>query len=255
MDAPIARYSRHTLLDVIGQAGQEKISGARVLVAGLGALGSTIAALLARAGVGFLRLVDYDSPEIHNLHRQLLYSEADVALGTSKAQAAVRGLRAANSEVEFEAVDAAITGDNVEKLVMDVHLVMDALDNTETRYLVNDATFAHSIPYVFGGAVQTVGNIMTIIPGKTPCLRCLWPDPLKVAGHARASTSGVLSSVASAVASMQVTEAVKILVGREEDLIKGLLVMDFWRAAFHVAPVKADPNCVCRGFKTKSGQP
>ncbi len=247
MDPEIPRYSRHTLLSVIGRTGQEKISRARVLVAGLGALGSTIAILLARAGVGFLRLVDHDSPEIHNLHRQLLYTENDVARGVSKSQAALEHLKEANSEVEFEAVDASITERNVEKLVMDVHLVMDALDNTETRYLVNDAAFAHGIPYIFGGAVQAVGNIMTIIPGKTPCLRCLWPDPLKVAGHARASTAGVLSSAAAAVASLQVTEAFKILAGREEDLIQGLLVMDFWRAAFHVAPVKADPNCVCRG--------
>jgi molybdopterin/thiamine biosynthesis adenylyltransferase len=253
MDAPIARYSRHTLLNVIGQAGQEKISRARVLVAGLGALGSTIAMLLARAGVGFLRLVDNDCPEIHNLHRQLLYTEEDVAKGLSKSEAAMRNLRAANSEVEFEAVDEAITAANVEKLVIDVQLVMDALDNTETRYLLNDAAFAFGVPYVFGGAVQTVGNIMTIIPGKTPCLRCLWPDPTKVAGHARASTTGVLSSVASAVASMQVTEAIKILVGKEEDLIQGLLVMDFWRTAFHVAPVKADPNCVCQRVKPAPG--
>jgi len=246
MEPLIPRYSRHTLLRVIGEDGQKRLEQSRVLIAGLGALGSLVAILLSRAGVGFLRIVDQDCPELHNLHRQILYDESDATSGLSKAQAARRRLKAAASNVEVEAVTSAIGPENVVELVEGVDLVVDALDNIAARYLINDAILARNIPYVFGGAVETVGNVMTIIPGKTPCLRCLWPDPAAVADHPRASTVGVLSSAATAVASLEVTEALKILAGREGDALKGLLVMDVWRNQFQVAPVQPDPACACR---------
>ena len=248
MEPPIPRYSRHMLLKVIGEDGQKKIENARVLVAGLGALGSMASMMLARAGVGFLRIVDHDSPELHNLHRQFLYDEADVDAGLSKAQAAALHLRAANSSVETDAVNELIGPENVEALCADVDIVVDALDNIRARYFINDVILARRIPYVFGGAVETIGNIMTIIPGKTPCLRCLWPDPEAVDGHPRASSVGVLSSAAATVASLEVTEALKILVGREKDILSGLLVLDVWRNCFHIAPISADPGCICRNL-------
>ncbi|MGC8602446.1 MAG: HesA/MoeB/ThiF family protein [Desulfomonilaceae bacterium] len=240
------RYSRHTLLQVIGQAGQDKIRKSHVLVAGLGALGSTISILLARAGVGFMRIVDRDAPELHNLHRQLLYNENDVSLKMSKVAAAKVNLGLMASNVEIDAVNVTIDGSNVENLLEGVDLVVDALDNSETRFIVNDAIVSRNIPYVFGGAVETVGNVMTIIPGKTPCLRCLWPDPSNIIGHARASTVGVLSSVASLVASLQVTEAFKVLIGDVENIIPGILVVDVWKNQFHVVPVEPNPSCVCK---------
>lgn len=242
----VPRYSRHILLKVIGEEGQKKIEKSRVLVAGVGALGSLAAILLARAGVGFLRIVDQDSPELHNLHRQILYDEADVGSGLTKAEAAALHLRAANSSVEIDVVSEAIGPANVEALCTGVDLVVDALDNIRTRYLINDVILALGIPYVFGGAVETVGNIMTIIPGKTPCLRCLWPDAAAVEDHPRASSVGVLSSVAATVASLEVTEALKILAGRDKDILSGLLVLDVWRNCFHVAPLCVDPKCMCR---------
>jgi molybdopterin-synthase adenylyltransferase len=245
MESDVPRYSRHVLLKVIGEDGQKRIEKSRVFVAGLGALGSLIATLLARAGVGFLRIADQDAPELHNLHRQILYDENDVHKGLHKALAAERRLTAANSCLEIEAICEAIGPDNVEQLTGGVDLVVDALDNIRTRYLVNDCIIATGTPYIFGGAVETVGNVMTIIPGKTPCLRCLWPDPAAVDGHPRASTVGVLSSAASCVASIEVTEALKILAGREREVMPGLLVMDVWRSLFHVAPVDRDPGCVC----------
>jgi adenylyltransferase/sulfurtransferase len=254
MEQPVSRYSRHILLKVIGEDGQKNIEKSRVLVAGLGALGSTIAILLARAGVRFLRIVDLDSPELHNLHRQILYDEVDTVRGVSKAQAAAEHLKAANSNIEIDAVHAAIGPENIEELVSNVDLVVDALDNARTRYVVNDAILAHGIPYVFGGAVETCGNVMAIIPGKSPCLRCIWPDPEAVAGHATASTVGVLSSTASTVASIQVTEALKILAGRQEDLLQGLLVMDTWRGSFCIANVHPDPNCTCRRLEKTDGK-
>jgi molybdopterin-synthase adenylyltransferase len=241
----LPRYSRHTLLRVIGEAGQEKIRSSRVFVAGVGALGSMISLLLARAGVGYLRIADQDCPELHNLHRQILYDESDVTSGRSKAEIAADRLRAGNSEITVEAISAAIGPDNVEELVRGVDLVVDALDNIATRYHVNDEAVRRRIPYVFGGAVETAGNVMVILPGRTPCLRCLWPDPDAVLNHARASEVGVLSSAASAVASIEVTEAIKILTGHEDQVLSGLLIMDFWRNLYHVAEIGRDPRCVC----------
>lgn len=239
------RYSRHQLLRVIGPTGQEKIRNARVLVAGLGALGSLISILLARAGVGFLRIVDKDAPELHNLHRQILYNELDVSRGLSKADSARISLETMASNVEIEALNQAIDNTNIESLLDRIDLVVDALDNSETRFIVNDAIVARKIPYIFGGAVETVGNVMTIIPGKTPCLRCIWPDPSSLADHSRAATVGVLSSVASLVASVQVTEVFKILVGDISNTIPGILILDVWKNQFHIVPVEPIPGCSC----------
>jgi len=247
MEPEVPRYSRHQLLRVIGEDGQKRIEKARVFVAGLGALGSVISMLLARAGVGFLRIADHDAPEVHNLHRQILYDEADVARGLSKAEAARNRLLAANSQVEIEAVTALIGPDNVETLTEGVDLVVDALDNITARYFINDMILDRGIPYVFGGAIETVGNVMTIIPGKTPCLRCLWPNPAAVENHPRASSVGVLSAAATVVAAVEVSEALKILAGKQDEALQGLLVMDVWRGQFQCAPVAPDPSCVCRG--------
>lgn len=247
MDHGTTRYSRHELLKIIGREGQARIERARVFVAGLGALGSLISMLLARAGVGFLRIADLDAPELHNLHRQILYDEQDVQTGLSKAEIARKRLHAANSGVEIEAFTAAVNGDNVGQLIDGVDLVVDALDNVRTRYIINDAIVAAGIPFVFGGAVETVGNVMTIIPGKTPCLRCLWPDPAAVEGHATASQVGVLSSAASTIASIQVTEAIKVLTRWQGVAPPGLLSVDVWTQVFRRIPVERDPSCMCRG--------
>jgi molybdopterin-synthase adenylyltransferase len=251
MDSYYERYSRQVLLRVIGETGQMKLSQARVLIAGLGALGSLNAILLARSGVGFLRIVDQDSPELHNLHRQLLYDESDVDSKLSKAQIAATKLRASSSAITIEPVTAVISSGNVEDLTDGVDLVVDALDNMPARYALNDSVLRRGIPYVFGGAVETVGNVMTIIPGVTPCLRCIWPDPSKVINHARASTVGVLASAATAVSSIQVAEAVKLLVGKPEVCLKGLLFIDLWSNHFHEAPIVPNPSCECRSNSRK----
>ncbi len=245
MEPQISRYSRHILLNVIGEEGQKKIERSRVFVAGLGALGSLVSTLLARAGVGFLRIADLDVPELHNLHRQILYEERDVVRGVTKAQAAQERLLAANSMIEVEAVPAAVEPDNVRELIRDVDVVVDALDNMTARYLINDSILDQCTPYVFGGSVECVGNVMTIIPGKTACLRCLWPDPAVVADHPRASTVGVLSSAAMAVASIEVTETLKVIVGDMDNILPGLLIMDVWRNHFHLTPIARDPACIC----------
>ncbi|MFH0959168.1 MAG: HesA/MoeB/ThiF family protein [Pseudomonadota bacterium] len=249
------RYSRHVLLKVIGSAGHEKIRSARVLVAGMGALGSLISILLARAGVGFLRLVDKDAPEMNNLHRQILYNEKDALMGIPKVEAARANLLTMASKIEIDAVNIKIDHESIDQLLDNVDIVVDALDNSETRFIVNDAILGRRIPYIFGGAVETMGNVMTIIPGETPCLRCLWPDPSHVAGHARASTVGVLSSVASLVASIQVTETFKVLVGDLENIIRGIMVVDIWKNQFHVVPIFPTPGCLCSGIAFQPSSP
>lgn len=239
---------------MIGQDGQRRISKSGVLVVGLGALGSLISTLLARAGVGFLRIVDVDSPETHNLQRQILYDEADVASGLSKAQSAERKLRGANSEAQIEAVTARVGPQNISQLAQGVDLIIDALDNIATRYYVNDTAVARGVPYIFGGAVAASGNVMVIIPGKTPCLRCVWPDSEGIRQHDTAAQVGVLSSAATAVASIEVTEALKILSGHSDAALKGLLLMDFWQNIFRIASVEPNPDCSCRGsFLPRSG--
>lgn len=245
MEISQSRYSRHTLLNVIGSKGQSKIESARVLVTGQGALGSLISILLARSGIGFLRIVDMDLPEIHNLHRQILYDDDDVRSGLTKIEAARRNLHRSAPSVMIDAVHTKITEDNIDALVDSVDIVIDAVDNTITRYVVNDSALSKGIPYVFGGVVETAGNVMTIIPGLTPCLRCLWPHPEEVADHQKASEAGVLSSIATLVASIQVTEAIKLIVGDWENVIPGLLTIDIWRNHYQVVPVKQDPLCAC----------
>lgn len=249
MDPNIGRYSRHELLATIGETGQRRIEQSRVLVAGVGALGSVIACLLARAGVGYLRIVDRDPPELHNLQRQILYDEADVKDGTPKVVAARNALTRVNSSIEIDAVDRSIDETSITGLVDGVDLVVDALDNTAARYLINDEILRKGIPYVFGGAVENAGNVMTIIPGRTPCLRCLWPQPEKVKDHATAATVGVLSSAAATVASIETTEAFKIMTGRYEDIIPGLLIMDLWHNRFHTTAIERNPHCPCAAVK------
>jgi molybdopterin-synthase adenylyltransferase len=245
MYAAIDRYSRHAMLRVIGEEGQARVRKSKVLVVGLGALGSLIASLLARAGVGHLRIVDGDVPELHNLHRQILYGEQDVASGISKADAAALHLKDANSSVRIESFNEFVNPQNVQRLLNGMDVIVDALDNIATRYLVNDSAIRLGIPFVFGGAVETVGNVMSIIPGLTPCLRCLWPDPGAVENHPKASTVGVLSAVATAVASIEVAECFKILVGRNEDLIPGLLMIELWGNHYQIVPLQRDPDCIC----------
>lgn len=245
MNDNIPRHSRHILLKRIGEDGQGKIEQSRVLVVGAGALGSMISILLVRAGLGLLRITDKDRPELHNLHRQLLYEESDLVTGRSKAWIAARKLRQANSSVNIETIECGVNEKNVKNALDGVDLVVDALDNIETRYLINDQALECKIPYIFGGAVETLGNIMTVIPGETPCLRCLWPDPESVRDHDRADRVGVLSSAATTVASMQVTECLKILSGNRTDILNGLLIMDLWNHSFHVAAVERNPECRC----------
>ncbi len=171
------RYSRQTILPAIGEEGQAKLVGARAVVVGCGALGSNIAALLVRAGIGKVRIIDRDFIEVHNLQRQVLFDEEDIKAGLPKAVAAERHLKKANSNVEVEGIVADINVTNIEELCAGADVLVDGLDNTETRFLLNDYALKHNVPWVYGGAISTTGMTMTVVPGQTPGLRGIYPTP------------------------------------------------------------------------------
>src|SRR5688500_10559282 len=170
------RYSRQILFPEIGKAGQEKLLNARVLLVGCGALGASHAEMLARAGVGHLRIVDRDFVEFTNLQRQTLYKESDAAERLPKAIAAKTRIAEINSDIEVEAIIADVNNSNIESLIEGVDLVLDGTDNFQIRYLLNDACVKHKITWIYGAAVSSYGTTMTIIPGATPCLRCIFNE-------------------------------------------------------------------------------
>ncbi|MEA2734349.1 MAG: molybdopterin-synthase adenylyltransferase [Humisphaera sp.] len=221
------RYHRQTLLPQIGPGGQERLTRSRVLLVGCGALGTVIAEQMARAGIGFLRICDRDLVETTNLQRQVLFDEADVTAGTPKAIAAAQRLRRINSTIVIEPHVVDVHSGNIESLMDGIDLVMDGTDNAETRYLVNDATVKHARPWVYGACVGTGGRVMGIVPGRSPCLRCLFPDLPEPGALETCDTAGVLASAASVVASLQVVEAMKIILG-DASAARELVTIDLW---------------------------
>jgi adenylyltransferase/sulfurtransferase len=222
------RYSRQMRLPWVGKAGQERILQSRVTLCGVGALGTVLANTLVRAGVGSVRVVDRDFVEPSNLQRQVLFDESDVANNLPKAEAAAVKLRQINSTVEIEAVVADINRTNVEELCKDADLILDGTDNFEVRYLINDVSIKQNKPWVYGGAVGTQGMSMTILPGETPCLRCVFeasPGPGEVG---TCETAGVLGPAVGIIASFQAAEALKILAGRRDHINRELFMLDLW---------------------------
>lgn len=244
------RYATQMRFDKIGREGQERLCAARVVLAGCGALGSVSAGLLVRAGVGRVRIVDRDVVELDNLQRQMLYDEEDVRAGLPKAEAAAGKLRRVNSDVDIEACVADIDARNAEKLLGGFDLIIDATDNSETRYLVNDLAVKTGTNWIYAAAAGARGATMTVIPGETPCLRCVFEEPPPPGALPTAQTDGIIAPVVAAVASLQVTEALKLLSGRTDQLRKGLLVVDLWRGSFRTtfaAPGVRNPDCPACG--------
>jgi adenylyltransferase/sulfurtransferase len=226
------RYSRQILFEGIGERGQRNLLQSAAVVVGCGALGAAQIETLARAGVGRLRLVDRDVVEPSNLHRQILYTEEDAAEGLPKAVAAERRVRAINSDVRVEGIVEDVRAANVERLVEGVDVILDATDNFETRFLLNDAAVKHAIPWIYGAVVGGGGLTMTIRPGVTPCLRCVFEEMPPPGSGPTCDTAGVILPAVSAVASIQATEAIKLLAGRPELLHGGLVQIDVWENRF-----------------------
>jgi molybdopterin-synthase adenylyltransferase len=222
------RYSRQILFREIGAGGQEKLLKARVLLVGCGALGASHAEILARAGVGFLRIVDRDFVEYTNLQRQTLFSEADARERLPKAIAAKNRLASINSEIETEAFVADVNHSNIESFLTDVDLVLDGTDNFQIRYLINDACVKHKKTWIYGAAVSSYGTTMTIFPHETPCLRCIFEEMPAAGSAPTCDTAGVIQPIISSISAIQTTEALKILTGNTEKLHKSLMQIDVW---------------------------
>ncbi|GAB6438346.1 thiazole biosynthesis adenylyltransferase ThiF [Bacillus luti] len=221
------RYSRQELFSPIGEEGQQKIREKHVLIIGAGALGSANAEMFVRAGVGTVTIVDRDYVDWSNLQRQQLYAESDVENNLPKAVAAKKRLEEINSEVRVEALVQDVTAEELEELVTNVDVIIDATDNFETRFIVNDIAQKYSIPWIYGACVGSYGLSYTILPSKTPCLSCLLQSiPL---GGATCDTAGIISPAVSLVVSHQVTEALKLLVEDYESLRDGLVSFDMWK--------------------------
>lgn len=222
------RYIRQVQFQPFGQAGQDRLARSRVLICGCGGLGSTLANYLVRAGVGFIRLVDRDLVDLSNLHRQCLFDEHDALHQVPKAVAAAEKLRPINSQVEIEPVVADVRPENLPQLARDVHLILDGTDNFETRFLINDFAVKSGIPWIFGSCLAAEGQVMVILPGETPCLRCVVPAPPASGTMPTCETAGILGPVVGVVASLQAMEALKILTDCRQQATRDLIAINLW---------------------------
>jgi len=237
------RYSRQILFSGIGEHGQEALLRSRVAIVGCGALGSFQAPALARAGVGSITIIDRDYIEPSNLQRQWLFEEADAAAALPKAAAAAQRLARINSTVQVRAVVTDLTAANAAALLGNVDLILDGTDNFDTRYLVNDFAVSRGIPWIYGAAVGSYGLAMPVFPGRSACLRCVYPDP-PAGAQPTCETAGVLNVITSLVASLQVADALRILSGQADQVRPRLTRADLWQGGMRQTDAPArDPDC------------
>jgi molybdopterin-synthase adenylyltransferase len=267
------RYSRQVLFAPIGEAGQQRLAASTVAIVGCGATGAAAAALLARAGIGTLILIDRDFVEESNLQRQVLFDEADAAAATPKAEAARRQIARFNSEIQVRAHVADLVPDNIQTLLGDAELILDATDNFETRYLINDYAVEqsspergrhdspergqhdslergqHFVPWIYAAAVGAYAATMNILPGQTACLACLFPKP--PSGPVETcDTAGILNTAVNLAASIQVTEALKYLTGARDAMRRTLLSWDLWQnERSETSAAAPNPDCAVCGAR------
>jgi len=244
------RYSRQVRFPGIGKDGQAKLLASKVTLVGCGALGTVLANALVRAGVGYLRLIDRDFIETNNLQRQILFDEADVAANLPKAEAAARKLRVINSGVTIEPVVTDVDRTNILDIAADADLILDGSDNFEVRYVINDAAVKLGKPWVYGGCIGSHGQTMTILPGETPCLRCVFEAAPAPGETGTCETAGVLGPIVNVVASLQAAEAFKILCGRRDAINRDLIYIDVWENTYKkikIASLKGKVECPCCG--------
>jgi molybdopterin/thiamine biosynthesis adenylyltransferase len=251
------RYSRQIRFAPIGEAGQQRLLASHAAIVGCGALGTFQAAALARAGVGRLTIVDRDYIEPSNLQRQWLFEESDAAEALPKAVAAERRLAQINSAVRVRAIVADVAPANIEELLGDAGVILDGADNFETRYLLNDFALSRGIPWIYGAAVGSYGLTMPVIPGRTSCLRCVYPDP-PVGVQPTCETAGVLNSITAVIAALQTADALKILSGSADSVRPRITTVDVWEGAIRQveqpAPSPDCPACGTRAFVYLNGE-
>ncbi len=248
------RYSRQILFEGFGAEGQRRLRDSRAVIVGCGALGSAQAEMLARAGIGRLRIVDRDFVEESNLQRQTMFTERDARVRLPKAIAAGRRIAEINSEVATEIEVADVNHANVERFIENCDVVLDGTDNFATRYLINDACVKHNVNWIYGAAVGSYGVTMTVRPHMTPCLRCIFPESPLPGSAPTCDTAGVLMPIISIVAAVQIGEALKLLARRYESLHDSLMQFDVWRNEWRRiapgSPAPDCPTCALRRFET-----
>lgn len=253
------RYSRQILFNSIGEAGQARLSQSKVVIIGCGALGAVQAETLARAGIGHLGLVDRDFVEESNLQRQIIFDEADALNRLPKAVAAASRLARVNSDIQVEALVTDVNFENIEEIVAGANVVIDGTDNFETRFLINDACVKSGIPWVYGAAVGSYGLTMTIVPGSSPCLRCVLEAMPEPGSGPTCDTAGVIMPIVTTIASIQAAEAMKLLTGQTDKLHRSLIRIDLWDFEFNrldlseFAESKECPACARGEFEFLRG--
>jgi len=243
---PDGRYDRQMVCAHLGPAGQRRLARGAALVAGVGGLGCASADLLARAGIGRLRLVDDDVVDLANLHRQVLFDEADA--GAAKVEAAARRIGRVNSGVRVEAVARRFAPTNAAALAEGVDVILDGTDNWPARFLINDLAVERGLPWVFAGVVAAEAQIMTVVPGRTPCLRCVFESPPPPCADPDCRSAGVLGPAVAVVAARQAMEALKLLTGADDAVDRHLTKLDLWTGRVQridVAAAAADADCPC----------
>lgn len=246
------KYSRQILFAPIGEDGQQSLIQSSAVLVGCGALGTVSAGLLVRAGIGSLRIIDRDFVETSNLQRQGLFEESDAQEALPKAVAAERRLRAINSDAKTEGLVSDLTPRNAQELLAGFSLILDGTDNFESRLLINDAAVSLGIPWIYAAAVGSYGLTFTVRPGQTACFACLLEanDGTRHAGFEETcDTAGILNSAANLVASMQATEAIKLLSGNREALSERLVSCDVWKNRFQSIRVARNPGCRACGLR------
>jgi len=243
----LSRYARQITFKPFGEEGQRHLAGSSALIVGVGGLGTRVAELLVRAGIGRLRLVDDDSVELTNIHRQSLYTEKDANQRTLKINAAANHLREINSNCEIETVFARIDRLTADRLTEGVDAIIDGTDNFPARFILNDCAIKKSKPWVFAGVLGTEAQVMAIIPGKTPCLRCLLGSP--PAGNVPTCIQvGILGPAVAMAAAFEASEALKILSGNSDKAGQSLFVFDAWNnivKQIDVSKLARNADCPC----------
>jgi len=227
------RYSRQILFNGIGEEGQARLADSRVVIIGCGALGAIQAETLARAGAGHLVLVDRDFVEESNLQRQIMFEQSDALNRLPKAVAAAARIARVNSDIRVEPLVTDVNFENIEEIIEGADLVMDGTDNFEARFLINDACVKTGTPWTYGAAVGSYGLTMTIVPGSTPCLRCVLEAMPEAGSGPTCDTAGVIMPIVAVIASIQAAEALKLLTGRMEALHNSLIRIDVWDFQFN----------------------
>lgn len=260
MEPSLERYSRQMRFYGVGEPGQRQLLASHVTLCGCGALGTVLANHLVRAGVGHVRIIDRDFIEPSNLQRQVLFDEHDIAENLPKAEAAARKLGAINSSIHVEPIVADIDRTNILEFCQDADLILDGTDNFEIRYLINDVAVKLGKPWVYGGSIGSHGQTMTILPGQTPCLRCVFEAAPAPGEAGTCETAGVLGPVVSIIASLQAGEAFKLLTRQVEHINRDLIYIDIWENTIRrikIAPLLGKVDCPCcqrRRFEWLEGE-